>query len=317
MKKFISLSLITIMILAVTVLPSFAAEADEFTREEAEALLIEGYQRWTLIQEGIIPDSGKYLKEDHIEVDSDLQTRTLFETKGDGSAYKNSKTPENLDYVPVTDERFNTMEKCYEYVEQTFTDELAKQIITTNAYNYSYAGDTFESVRLSNGGKLYTEDYKSFDLWEDGKVMILYANKPAEPIQKLDEIGELTVNGNTAQMTVTMSLKELHNYNDVPNGAVDIFPKSDKQSGESVFWVPYTKTVSFTKTEEGWRISGGSFFEALMLEEEQLTVGMKRYLGMTTPSTGDNTLPTAVLLATAALAAIITPFALSKKRRVR
>lgn len=68
MKKIISLIVISVMLLSALVMNVGAAD-EAFTKEAAEALLIEGYQRWTLIQERVITDNGKYLKEDEIKVD--------------------------------------------------------------------------------------------------------------------------------------------------------------------------------------------------------------------------------------------------------
>lgn len=281
------------------------ASTDSFTKEAAEALLIEGYQRWTLIQERVITDNGKYLKEDEIKVDSKLQTLTKFNVKGDGSAYKRADIAETLDYVPVTDERFDTMDKCYAYLEQIFTADMSRGIVERNAY---IMGDYVESIRLSDGGKLFSPSKNVYEDWEDGKVMILYAHKPSDPIHMLDSMGEFTVSGDTAKLTVTALSRELHSYNDVPENAIDIFPGSEQYFKESVFWVPYEEEVIFVKTADGWRISGGSFFERHALGENSLTLGMKRYLGLIpSPNTGDETAIILALLALSGLAVACVP----------
>lgn len=303
MKKIFSLIIITVMLLSA--LAMNVGAADEFTKEAAEALLIEGYQRWTLIQEGVITDNGKYLKEDEIKVDSKLQTLTKFNVKGDGSAYKRADIAETLDYVPVTDERFDTMDKCYAYLEQIFTDDMSKGIVERNAY---IMGDYVESIRLSDGGKLFSPSKNVYEDWEDGKVMILYAHKPSDPIHMLDSIGEFTVSGDTAKLTVTALSRELHSYNDAPENAIDVFPGAEQNFKESVFLVPYEEEVTFVKTAEGWRISGGSFFERHALVENSLTLGMKRYLGLIpSPNTGDETAILIAILALSGLAVACVP----------
>ena len=307
MKKLFSMIIITVMLLSA--LAMNVGAADDFTKEAAEALLIEGYQRWTLIQEGVITDNGKYLKEDEIKVDSKLQTLTKFNVKGDGSAYKRADIAETLDYVPVTDERFDTMDKCYAYLEQIFTADMSKGIVERNAY---IMGDYVESIRLSDGGKLFSPSQNVYEDWEDGKVMILYAHKPSDPIHMLDSIGEFTVSGDTAKLTVTALSRELHSYNDVPENAIDVFPGAEQNFKESVFLVPYEEEVTFVKTAEGWRISGGSFFERHALGENSLTLGMKRYLGLIpNPNTGDETAIIIALHALSGLALAVVP----RKRR--
>ena len=307
MKKLFSMIIITVML--ISALAMNVGAADDFTKEAAEALLIEGYQRWTLIQEGVITDNGKYLKEDEIKVDSKLQTLTKFNVKGDGSAYKRADIAETLDYVPVTDERFDTMDKCYAYLEQIFTADMSKGIVERNAY---IMGDYVESIRLSDGGKLFSPSQNVYEDWEDGKVMILYAHKPSDPIHMLDSIGEFTVSGDTAKLTVTALSRELHSYNDVPENAIDVFPGAEQNFKESVFLVPYEEEVTFVKTAEGWRISGGSFFERHALGENSLTLGMKRYLGLIpNPNTGDETAIIIALHALSGLALAVVP----RKRR--
>ena len=312
MKKIISLIVISVMLLSALVMNVGAAD-EAFTKEAAEALLIEGYQRWTLIQERVITDNGKYLKEDEIKVDSKLQTLTEFNVKGDGSAYKRADIAEILDYVPVTDERFDTMDKCYAYLEQVFTVDMSKSVVERNAY---IMGDYVESIRLSNGGKLFSPSKNVYEDWEDGKVMILYAHKPSDPIHTLDSIGEFTVSGDTAKLTVTALSRELHSYNDAPENAIDVFPGAEQNFKESVFLVPYEEEVTFVKTAEGWRISGGSFFERHALGENSLTVGMKKYLGLIpSPNTGDETAIFIALLALSGIAIAVVPA--MKKRRIR
>ena len=121
MKKLI------ISILLITLLLSSMAfninAAPELTQKQAEELLIAAYHRWFMFQWGstltsgyILKSEGGFLEEDGIDVDADLQARTLFEKKGDGSSYKYASTPTMLDYVPITDPRFNTLEKCYDYI---------------------------------------------------------------------------------------------------------------------------------------------------------------------------------------------------------
>ena len=87
--------------------------------------------------------------------------------------------------------------------------------------------------------------------------------------------------------------------------------------------VPYEKEVTFVKTADGWRISGGSFFDILMLEEKEITVAMKvangtltaeEAYGVANPNTSDQTSVIIDLLALSGLALACVPAV--KRRKI-
>ena len=120
--------------------------------------------------------ASKYLKEDYIEVDAMLQLCTIFDKKGDGSKYNDIELPKKLDYVPITDERFNTLEKCYAYLEEIYTKQWSDILIKKN-YFESTEKDDVESIRLSNGGKFYKNQYNNYNKMLRGKELIPTINE--------------------------------------------------------------------------------------------------------------------------------------------
>ena len=137
----------------------------------------------------------------------------------------------------------------------------------------------------------------------------------------LKSVGDLTVNGNTAPIKVGVELREVHPANaKKPDGAREIPALLDH--GYVAYMVPYEKEVTFVKTADGWRISGGSFFDILMLEEKEITVAMKvangtltaeEAYGVSNPNTSD---PTALIISLLALSGIAVAV-LPRKRRIR
>ena len=280
----------------------------ELTQKQAEELLIAAYHRWFMFQWGdtgalgdVLKSEGGFLEQDSIAVDADLQARTLFEKKGDGSSYKYASTPTKLDYVPIIDPRFDTLGKCYDYVEEAFTEEWAYKILNLHWYRGSYGnGEQYEVVRLSDGGKLQNKD-GSYTDWEDGVLMILFGHGGGETMMHLEEIGELTVSGNTAKIAVTARIREQRRYSDVPDGSIDCYPGHGLEGpmhdgSESVFLVPYDMYVNFEYTENGWRVSGGDFFDTIMNRwgESNKTPDTSDSTFETTPETVPETEPETV-----------------------
>ena len=290
--------------------------ADEFTREEAESLVVEGYNRIMLIYFGYIDsfgsiNAGKYLREDSIKGDIVFKTAMLtYYTSIDGEKY--SPWPLTDDHEWVTDERFDTMEKCYAYTESVFVKKLARNIIDVNPYCYiSWHGAPVECFRPSEGGKIRYNDSDEWVDSESGKVVYCYT--AADYLTNfggydiLDDIGELTVTGNTASIKVTIALEESYPDNKPkPNVGVVVGPSLEP--GHTVYKIPYEKEVTFTKTSEGWRISGGSFFEYIMFERS----GWSRWKN---PSTGDTSSYTVPALTVAAIISVALPVTLLRKRR--
>ncbi len=332
MKKIISLIVISVMLLSALVMNVGAAD-EAFTKEAAEALLIEGYQRMMLVYYGHIDeysgeDAYKYLKADTIKGEAVLKVGTLtYTTSAKGEKYYYELSDE---HVLITDERFDTMEKSYAYTGTVFEEALAKKIVDENphaGYWKKNGGAPVESLRPSDGGMIW---YNGSDKWveyEKGKVVAYHGASFHTPSGRIEEIlrsvGDLTVNGNTATIKVGVELREVHPSNaKVPDGAREIPAFLDP--GYVAYMVPYEKEVTFVKTEDGWRISGGSFFDILMLEEKEITIAMKvangtltadEAYGVANPNTSDQTSVLIALLALSGIAIAVVPA--MKKRRIR
>ena len=69
--------------------------------------------------------------------------------------------------------------------------------------------------------------------------------------------------------------------------------------------MPALETVEFTKTADGWRVSGGTAFEVMLGDREPNTI----------PNTGDTAAVTVPALTVAALFSIALPVAILRKRR--
>ena len=331
MKRITAIFIIFVLIFSCTI--SLSAAESDFTKETAEKLLIEGYQRMMLVYYGHIEeysgeDAYKYLKADTIKGEAVLKVGTLtYTTSAKGEKYYYELSDE---HVLITDERFDTMEKSYAYTGTVFEEAFAKKIVDENphaGYWKKNGGAPVESLRPSDGGMIW---YNGSDKWveyEKGKVVAYHGASFHTPSGRIEEIlrsvGDLTVNGNTATIKVGVELREVHPSNaKVPDGAREIPAFLDP--GYVAYMVPYEKEVTFVKTADGWRISGGSFFDILMLEGKEITVAMKvangtltaeEAYGVVNPNTGDETAIFIALLALSGTAIAVVPA--MKKRRIR
>ena len=328
MKKLFSMIIITVILLSS--LAMNVGAADTFTKEDAEKLLIEGYQRMMLVYYGHIEeysgeDAYKYLKADTIKGEALFKKNSIsFTTSAEGEKYY----AEVADgHILVTDERFETMEKAYAYTGAVFEETLAKKIIDENPhaeYWKKFGGAPVESLRPSDGGMICYEGSDKYVEYEKGKVVAYAFASTHTQSGILEEIlksvGDLTVSGDTATMKVGVEVREVHPANaKVPDGAREIPALLDP--GYVAYMVPYEKEVTFVKTADGWRISGGSFFDILMLEEKESTVAMKvaggiltieEAYGVSTPNTGDKT---AIIIALLALSGLAVAFVPRKRRK--
>ena len=223
------------------------------SQAQAEQLVREAYYRWTMIQEGLADYVIDEYWESNVDIDTSYAGRTFFEKKQDGSEYKYSSTPKQLDYVPVTDKTFDTIEKCYDFLELAFTDYWANLIM--NKHYYPVNQELYAPIRLSNGGKLYSADGSSSEKWEDGVVMILNPfTSPFEDIQRVCDLGKVSVSGNKATIKVTLLIDK--NY--------DTTSSRKTISLDERTWNSYEKTITFVYTKNGWSVSGGNMFDTLM-----------------------------------------------------
>ena len=291
MKKLITFIIIVTLTLSCFLSVNINA-ADSFGKAEAEALLIEAYQRYMLAQKYDTSSSELYLKDDHIGKSSSVPAGSFgdgeleFELSSNGLSYTGIPPY----FIPAVDSRFDTMEKCYSYMEEVFTEDWARLII--DVHHTSTPQDIQESFRTSEGGILnyYESGKASVPIEQDAKwraIKVVYnafANGEPETLGRLASIGDFNLNGNTATLNV-------------------VFSYVNRDMGLKKEYLD--KEVTFKKTSDGWRVSGGSFFEAMHLYN----------FNGENPLTSDSTVPAVAILGTVAVISLALPVVIYKRKR--
>ncbi len=233
MKRFLSLIIASVFFLSVF---SFAVAASpDFTKEEAIRLFSEAYTRTYVMYLGIADNSNDaFLGKDIMDFGGKSINIHFTHTTDGRELYEDSG-----DYREITDERFDTMEECTSYLEEVFTAEKARQILGGNpysAYGYLYP----DTVRLSDGGierGNYGGTGKPPVSAKPGKVVRHEYTDGGEYLGEAVSAGEFSVHGDRA--TLEINYRKYNRYG------------SKEESMD----------VSFEKTDSGWRISGGEFFD--------------------------------------------------------
>lgn len=292
MKKIIAFIIIAAITLSCFMSINVGA-ADDFGKAEAEALLIEAYQRFILMQDGITYADVPFLKEDYVgaqapDVPREHRVDIEYIYSSRGEIYLPNYSFGEI-FSPVTDIRFNTMEKCYAYAGEVFTEDWARIIVDYNRNDTTGVMeafrpatpegelDAFESYSPDDNITLAESEY-----WKDLQVVATYGYNDSDLTRRLYSVGEFSKTGDTATLKVVM--RELEHY---------------------VAYHFYDKEVTFKRTADGWRVSGGSFFEDMMF----------RYWKAENPLTSDSTPVTAAIMGTVAVISLALPVAFYKKRR--
>lgn len=292
MKKIIAFIIIAAITLSCFMSINVGA-ADDFGKAEAEALLIEAYQRFILMQDGITYADVPFLKEDYVgaqgpDIPREHMVDIEYITSSRGEIYLPSYSFGEV-FHPVTDPRFDTMEKCYAYASEVFTEDWARIIVD---YNRNDGTGKLEAFRPATPeGMLDAFERPSPDdnitlgeseYWKDLKVVAPYGYNDSDLTYRLYSIGDFSRNGDTATLKVVM--RRLEHY---------------------VAYHFYDQEVTFKKTADGWRVSGGSFFEGMMFR------GWKTK----NPLTSDETPVTVAILGTVAVISLAIPVAFYKKKQ--
>lgn len=251
MKRIIAFAIILTLAFSCLISINIVA-SDDFGKAEAEALLIEAYQRYMLTQNLETSSEDKYLKDDYIGKQDTTPKIPMadsgeweYETSSKGTPYKTAQY-----FVPATDSRFDTMAKCYAYMEEVFTEDWAKLIV--DVHRTSTSNQIRETFRTSEGGILYYYEpgereasvpFEQDPNWKNVKVVHHYVVSTGDMWRQLKSIGDFKLNGNTASLDVVITIMNPDKYE----------------------WNDYNKGVTFEKTAAGWRVSGGSFFEEMHL----------------------------------------------------
>jgi hypothetical protein len=218
------------------------------------------------------------------------------------SGLTNKETYNEL-VIETPDGKISSYNKMIEYIREVYTAEYAAEVVEISGY----AG---VDVYRGDSEKLY-KHIGTYAL--DGVTGGL--NHFAGYVEGLE------VNGAVATMKVILRTHEVLKIDgEHPEGAEYTGIKAAAK-GYGFYWVTYEKTVTFKKTSDGWRVSGGSFFDTILKKEKEFTVGMKvaggiltieEAYGVVNPNTSD---PTAIILALLALSGLAVAFVPRKRRK--
>ncbi len=290
MKKIISILILVVIVFTCFAFHVSALDESSFAKEDAEALFKDAYNRLALIYNVDYKNNPEFLT-------------NYDKIKGDSALSANDRTPEKYHfkentkgekflyeryYQLVTDERFDTLAECKKFICDVFTAEMYEKI--NNIKSQSTADKTsYELFRDSNGA--YEDHVGSFTSVPAGSVMHNCEVRDFPPNMgnagagmKLTKIESFQLVGSDKAI---LNVKANYGYSS------DI-PISGKEVEKSL-------TVEFIKSESGWRISGGSFFDMLLNEYSP-----------DNPSTGS---PSAIYLALAGAAILCALPVVKRKRR--
>ena len=318
MKKLLSVLFISVMLLSALAMNVGAAD-EAFTYAEAKAIFADAYSRIMLSQygeyyvpnddgtetnettNGNLPGTVKITTVDggSISVDKNMKGEPFVNNT---SGFANKEIYNEV-VIETPDGKISSYDKMLEYIREVYTDEYAAEVVEISGY----AG---VDVYRGDSGKLY-KHIGTYAL--DGVTGGL--NHFAGYVEGLE------VNGDVATMKVILRTHEVLKIDgEHPEGAEYTGIKAAAK-GYGFYWVTYEKTVTFKKTSDGWRISGGSFFDTILKKEKEFTVGMKvaggiltieEAYGVSNPNTSD---PTAILVALLALSGLALACVPAVKRR--
>ncbi len=297
MKKIITVLLLITLIVS-NLLFGVSADNSSFSQLDAEKLITDAIDKYSLIQYGHI---GKYVESDNIPgigypyIMYDSENNSLiYEYSSKGEKYDNNY---RTDFFLVNDPRFDSMEKCYAFLESAFTDELAKSLID---YNDKYGVEIF---RPSDGGKI--KKGSSVDEYKDtpsGRIVTsTVVRDPVHMRTRIESIGKIQVNGDTATLQVVCGYIQFKQYVENP----EKYYYYERNDAEIISY--YNMDIQFQNTSNGWRISGGSFIDHISYKTDPNPEN-----AIKNPSTGS---PTSIYLALAGAAILCALPVVKRKRR--
>ncbi len=288
------MSFVLLFSMVTVIFPPVSSAESELTVEKAQNMLIDGYNRIRMMYQ---PKKTKY-SSPYLSFEDSIKGELNFSNESGVikgySKYLLDKpgndTPPigSAEYLKIEDERFNTIEKCYEYFNEIFTSEFFDAINTYRGPTGS--SDPIEVLRTSENMKMLVDINPEIWVGMDGNsTMLLWIIANGEFGIELHEIKDLTVNGNSAVMNVVG------------------YTVKNPIDGELEF---KDATVIFCNTKDGWKISGGTFFEYLL--GIKIASTYEEIESYSNPSTGSPT-PIYLTLAGAALLSAL-PVVLGKRK---
>lgn len=276
MKKIISSIIIVVLLMGLCTTNTFAAQ-DALTKKDAILLLEDAYRMMILGQCGYYPyDLDAFEDRDYTDGNEGFEQNYEVAIKRTESA-SGEKYPRSEIYWIIKQplspfyEEFATIEKIKSAAKKCFTEKISQRVLMTRrikpdgSENFSHLVDTY--FENENSELFMFASICPYDFWN----MFLYS------------YGAFKCTGDTAKLFVTVWKNE-------PPLFPDIYSE---------------ETVEFTKTADGWRVSGGTAFE-VMLEDREPNRN---------PSTGDASSYTVPALTVAAIISVALPVTLLRKRR--
>jgi len=206
-----------------------------------------------------------------------------FKSSSDGKPYIYQDEYEYAKPIEMKDNPFqngftmSNVANLKAFISKSFTKEMMDTMLLIE----TYYGDTVELYRDDSDGNLRVLD--------DGTVEFV--------IKYIFENFRLSKSyENTAYATVTV----WRWVSMVPN---DVETPLGKFFAEEPGYLPSTETVEFTKTADGWRVSGGTAFEVMLGDREP------------NPNTGDPSAIAIPALTAAAVISLALPVGIMRRRR--
>ena len=267
MKKIISIFIIAVLIIS-SLLINVSASEESFTKEQAIELVQRAYDNVMFTQYRII---YYYFAPEEKFVLGEAHPEESHLEIYYGEPGTNDSFLYYSELKPVLLENGNTLstvDDIKKWIRVNFVDELVERVMSKK----TRLGDKcVPSFRMSDEGKLLFNT----------RVGVALLFPPCE----LTAFKSFRVDGNNAIMNVTLGEASLT--------PPDFAPTLSNE------------TVEFTKTADGWRVSGGTAFEVMLGDREPNS----------NPNTGDTSSVIVPTLTVAALISVALPVGIMRKRR--
>ena len=301
MKNILRKLIIAITIIMIILISMFGVKAEQstFSHEEAERLVREGFAIYeglnyksvtstTVNIKAISPFDYSDLKiEENNVIDFGWSAKTeQYKESLAGNKYPMSIGAEYCEIDPEKESAFFGRKiTSLSNVDTFLAEKFSGNVLSLMKFSYMEEG--FEMFRIGSSGNVYM-------FGNNGEIY---------PRPLLLDCGDLSVDGSSATMNVVLG----YNYE---------YP--DENGDRAYKLNAWETTVEFTKTADGWRISGGTMFEALFLVGEsnvvrEIKLFLKSY--NFSPNTGDTTSIIIAILTLSGLALVCVPAV--KRRKIR
>ena len=276
MKKIISVSMFFIILLSLC-FTNVNAEATGITEEEATTLAEKALKNFEVIQ---------YSTDDFRERSITIKSLVPFEYED----YEHHSS--YIDFGTTNNEQAFSEEDPYlkwAEIDPNKDDNYFGRKITSIDDVHSFLKETVTDELIPIYMTHYKDGYETFKIGETGNVYMMLPSRYL-PITFLLSC-DILLNNSPSKATMQVILGR------------DTLRADENGDGVDVL-IPYFETVEFTKTADGWRVSGGTAFKVLL--------GGKANRN---PSTGDTSSYTAPTLTVAAIISVALPVTLLRKRR--